>query len=209
MSIEIKSMVLGPVQTNCYLIRNPKTKETIIVDPGDQPERVVDAVLKYDMKPVAILLTHGHFDHIMAVPALKEKYGLNVYAHEEEADILEDPEYNLSGMYGGGLGLAADIYVRDGETLEIAGMTLKVLLTPGHTKGSVCYYIETEGVLFSGDTLFEESVGRSDFPTGSSTQLVESVKTKLFALPDSVKVFPGHGYNTTIGYEKLNNPFIY
>ena len=209
MNIAIRMMVLGPVQTNCFFLINEDTKEVIIVDPADRAQRIIDWVDSEGLKPVAILLTHGHFDHILAVEDVKKKYGISVYASKDEVDVLAKPQLNVSTMMGMRLSMQADILFNDNDVLELAGMKLKVIATPGHTIGSVCFYIEEEKMLISGDTLFCASVGRTDFPTGSSRQLIESIKTRLFVLPDDTAVFPGHNDMTSIGYEKVHNPFIY
>ncbi len=206
--IEIKSFLLGMVATNCYLIINKETREALIVDPADDALRISNAVEQGRWKPVAILLTHGHFDHILAVNDLKKRYQLPIYAHVEEEDVLKQTSLNMSGMIGQTYMTEADIYVRDGEHLKLAGLDIIVLHTPGHTKGSVCYYLPEEKVLMSGDTLFHCSIGRTDFPTGSTLGLLRSVQEKLFVLPDDVKVYPGHDSVTSIGYEKQYNPFF-
>lgn len=209
MNIAIRMMVLGPVQTNCFFLINEDTKEVIIVDPADSAQRISKWINSENLKPVAVLLTHGHFDHIMAMDALREEYKIPVYASRDEVDVLAKPQLNVSTMMGIRLSTQADELFKDGDVLELAGIKLKVISTPGHTVGSVCFYIEEENMLISGDTLFCTSVGRTDFPTGSSRQLIESIKTRLFVLPDDTAVFPGHNDMTTIGYEKTHNPFIY
>lgn len=209
MNLAIRMMVLGPVQTNCYFLINEDTKEVLIVDPADRAQKIIEWINSEGLKPVAILLTHGHFDHIMGVQGVKKEYGIPVYASKDEVEVFADPQINVSTMMGAYLSMKADELFSDGDVLELAGMKLKVISTPGHTIGSVCFYMEEEKVLISGDTLFEASVGRSDFPTGSSRQLIESIKTRLFVLPDDTDVFPGHGGTTNIAYEKAHNPFIY
>ncbi len=206
--IEIKSMTLGMVATNCYLIINKETKEALLIDPADNALRISNVIEENVCTLKAILLTHGHFDHIMALNELKKRYNVPVYAHEEEEDVLKQSSLNMSGMIGQIYTTQADIYVKDGEHLKLAGLDIIVLYTPGHTKGGVCYYLPEEKVLMSGDTLFHCSIGRTDFPTGSMSQLVRSVKEQLFVLPDDVQVYPGHDSVTSIGYEKQYNPFF-
>lgn len=206
--IEIKSMTLGMVATNCYLIINKETKEALLIDPADNALRISNVIEENVCTLKAILLTHGHFDHIMALNELKKRYNVPVYAHEEEEDVLKQSSLNMSGMIGQIYTTQADIYVKDGEHLKLAGLDIIVLHTPGHTKGGVCYYLPEEKVLMSGDTLFHCSIGRTDFPTGSMSQLVHSVKEQLFVLPDDVQVYPGHDSVTSIGYEKQYNPFF-
>ena len=209
MNLAIRMMVLGPVQTNCFFLINEDTKEVLVIDPADHAQKIIEWMKSENLKPVAILLTHGHFDHIMGVEGIRKEYGIPVYASRDEVDVLAKPQLNVSTIMGAYLSMKADELFCDGDVLELAGMKLKVISTPGHTIGSVCFYIEEEKVLISGDTLFEASVGRTDFPTGSSRQLIESIKTRLFILPDDTSVFPGHGGTTSIGYEKLHNPFVY
>ena len=206
--IEIKSMTLGMVATNCYLIINKENKEALLVDPADNALRISNVIEENSCTLKAILLTHGHFDHIMALNDLKKRYNVPVYAHEEEEDVLKQSSLNLSGSIGQIYTTQADVYVKDGEHLKLAGLDVIVLYTPGHTKGGVCYYLPEEKVLMSGDTLFHCSIGRTDFPTGSMSQLVRSVKEQLFVLPDDVQVYPGHDSVTSIGYEKQYNPFF-
>ena len=206
--IEIKSMTLGMVATNCYLIINKENKEALLVDPADNALRISNVIEENGCTLKAILLTHGHFDHIMALNDLKKRYNVPVYAHEEEEDVLKQSSLNLSGSIGQIYTTQADVYVKDGEHLKLAGLDVIVLYTPGHTKGGVCYYFPEENVLMSGDTLFHCSIGRTDFPTGSMSQLVRSVKEQLFVLPDDVQVYPGHDSVTSIGYEKQYNPFF-
>ncbi|MFR6010757.1 MAG: MBL fold metallo-hydrolase [Coprococcus sp.] len=206
--IEIKSMTLGMVATNCYLIINKENKEALLVDPADNALRISNVIVENGCTLKAILLTHGHFDHIMALNDLKKRYNVPVYAHEEEEDVLKQSSLNLSGSIGQIYTTQADVYVKDGEHLKLAGLDVIVLYTPGHTKGGVCYYFPEEKVLMSGDTLFHCSIGRTDFPTGSMSQLVRSVKEQLFVLPDDVQVYPGHDSVTSIGYEKQYNPFF-
>ena len=206
--IEIKSMTLGMVATNCYLIINKENKEALLVDPADNALRISNVIEENGCTLKAILLTHGHFDHIMALNDLKKRYNVPVYAHEEEEDVLKQSSLNLSGSIGQIYTTQADVYVKDGEHLKLEGLDVIVLYTPGHTKGGVCYYFPEEKVLMSGDTLFHCSIGRTDFPTGSMSQLVRSVKEQLFVLPDDVQVYPGHDSVTSIGYEKQYNPFF-
>jgi len=159
------------------------------------------------LKPEAILLTHGHFDHIMAAKELKETWNVPIYACEKEIDVLTDGQKSLvAGYFREPYTITPDVTVKEGDELSIAGFTWKVFETPGHTIGSCCYYIEKESVLFSGDTLFAGSYGRTDFPTGSGRQIAESVRRLLSTLPDDTMVYPGHMDTTTIGFEKKYNP---
>lgn len=205
----VKEFQVGMVCTNCFLAVNSDTKEALIIDPGDQAQMIADYADQNQLHPVAVLLTHGHFDHCMAAEKLAEKYGILIYAHEDEKQTMEHPAYNCCTMIGKDLVFHADKYFHGEQGhLSMAGFEIEVLHTPGHTVGGVCFYIKSENLLFSGDTLFCESVGRTDFPKGSMSQLVHSVQEKLFPLPNDTKVLPGHGEWTTIGHEKQYNPFL-
>lgn len=206
--IEVLRFVVGPVSTNCYFMVNKETKEMIIVDPGGEADRLEAEIARSGAEPSAILLTHGHFDHAMAAEQLKKRYGILIYAHEAERETLETPALNLSGMVGKQESYHADVFVRDHEILQLAGCSIEVLHTPGHTVGGCCYYIREEKVLFSGDTLFQESVGRTDFPRGSASDLIRSIRDQLMPLSDDVEVFTGHEGCTHIGYERMHNPFV-
>lgn len=200
-------MVLGPVQTNCYFLYYEGESDVICIDPADHGVEIYDKLKERGLQVRAIFLTHGHFDHIWGVEKLVEKSGAKVYALREEREICESADLNLSAQMRRGFAIKPDIDCKDGEILTIGNFTCKVIGTPGHTKGSCCFYFEESGILVSGDTLFQESVGRSDFPTGSMATLIRSIKSKLFVLPDDVVVYPGHGESTTIGHEKVHNAF--
>jgi glyoxylase-like metal-dependent hydrolase (beta-lactamase superfamily II) len=206
--MKIQTCVLGMIGTNCYLIINESTNEVIIVDPAEQAEAIKGKIEDKKYNPVAILLTHGHFDHIMAAPDLSKAYNIPIYSSEAEKELLERPEMNLSEMMNTSFSLTPDKCVKDNEVLTLAGMNIKVILTPGHTAGGVCYYFYEDAVLISGDTLFLESTGRTDFPTGDGKQLLNSIQSKLMILNDDLKVYPGHGARTTIGHERKNNPYL-
>lgn len=203
----IEQKVLGMVSTNTWFLKNKETGALLIIDPADQPLLIQQKITAMEGKPEAILLTHGHFDHMMAADAVRSMYGIPVLALEEEKNLLENPGYNLSGSWAAPCSLQADRWLKDQEILELAGFTIRVLHTPGHTQGSCCYYLDEEGILFSGDTLFAGSVGRTDFPTSSTRQMMNSVHMLLEQLPGETKVFSGHGEETTISYEKRYNPF--
>lgn len=206
-NFRIKTCVLGQVGTNCYFIYDEEKKQVVIVDPADNGAFILNKCKELSLTPVAVLLTHGHFDHILASEDIKRAFGCKIYASKAEAALLGDPAMNLSGSFGGNqMGLRADCLVRDGEVLKLGGFTWKVLATPGHTAGSVCYWIAEENVLLSGDTLFAESLGRTDLPTSSLGEIIRSIKDKLFLLPEETMVYPGHGEPTTIGHEKQHNP---
>ncbi|MGN0159145.1 MAG: MBL fold metallo-hydrolase [Brotaphodocola sp.] len=206
----IKTCVLGPVSTNCYLIYHEQTREAVIIDPADSASRILDKCREWNIKPSAILLTHGHFDHILAVEDVKEAYSCSVYAGRGEEPMLLDPGKNMTAQMGGRqVSIHPDYLLQDGDVVKLAGFNWKVLETPGHTPGGVCYYCAEESVLISGDTLFAESLGRTDFPGGSTSAIIKSISEKLFALPDDTMVYPGHGDPTTIGHEKKYNPVAF
>lgn len=206
--MRIARMTVGALATNCYIVSDETTGRAFIVDPGGDARRIMDKVEDLHLKVEAILLTHGHFDHMMAVDQLREKFECKVYLGKEEEALIKDPEQNVSAMFGRPMGTSADEFIEDGQLLQIAGFQIEVLATPGHTKGGVCYYLKEQEIAFSGDTIFEGSVGRSDFPGGSARELIRSIKDKLCVLPDDTQLFPGHGDSTVVSYEKQYNPFL-
>lgn len=207
--MKIETFVLGDVRTNCYLLINEETKEALVVDPADRADAIVRKLIDEGLTLKAILLTHGHGDHILAVGALKKQFGVKVYAAKAEEALLLDTAQNLSkALFGIEVTVKPDVLLEDGQEFEEAGIRLRMLHTPGHTPGGCCYYQAEEKILFSGDTLFCGSIGRTDFPGGSLSQLVRSVKEKLLVLPEDVKVYPGHEEMTTIGHEKRYNPYM-
>lgn len=207
-NLELQKCILGSVYTNCYFLKNKTTGELLVIDPADAPERIVSKVNEMQATPVAILLTHGHFDHIIAADAVRKKYGISVYACSEEVETLQNAGVNLSQYHGASVTLKPDVLLADLQVVDLAGFSIQMIATPGHTKGSCCYYIQDEGVLFSGDTVFHGSVGRTDFPGGSMSEIVRSLHRLLDALPEETEVYPGHDTATTIGYEKRYNPFV-
>ncbi len=210
-NLQCNFIVVGPVATNCYFLTDKNTKDTVIIDPGDDFMAIDRMVSKKELNVVAVFLTHGHFDHIGAVEETRNKYGVKVYASENEKEVLFQPEYNLSRGFmptDDNISIKADIWLADNEIIELLNTKIKCISTPGHTVGGMCYYIEDEKVLFSGDTLFRESIGRTDFPGGSFGQLKKSVCDKLFLLPDDTEVYTGHGIPTSIGFEKEYNCLV-
>ena len=206
--LKIGRMMLGVCQTNCYFVYREGSSKVIFIDPADYGDQIFKAMKDNGFEVAAILLTHGHFDHIWGCSRLRQLTSAPVYAYEGEEEVLLSSDLNVSAGAGRACTVKANTLLKDGEEVTIEGMTFKLIATPGHTQGSCCYYFEEANMLISGDTLFEESVGRTDLPTGSMSTLVRSVKDKLFELPDAVVVYPGHGDSTTIGHEKKYNPFI-
>lgn len=206
--MKVEKIPVGILGTNCYLAINEETNEAVIIDPGGASRRLAGHIEEEGYKPQAILLTHGHFDHIMGIDALLGKWEMPVYVHEEDRDVMNDARLNLSASYTSGYTFSEAEYIKDGQELRFAGYVFRAIHTPGHTKGGVCYYVEEEGALFSGDTLFQNSVGRTDFVNSSTIDLIDSIRERLFVLPDKTHVFPGHSGETTIGHEKMYNPFV-
>lgn len=205
--IKIGRMTLGVCATNCYFLYRENASEVVFVDPGDRGADIYTALRNRNLSVAAILLTHGHFDHIWGAEKLRELSGAKIYALDAEKVVCQDAYVNVSAQAGRKATIAPDEWLTDGQELSLAGISLKVIATPGHTIGSCCYYVPEADFLIAGDTLFAGSVGRTDFPTGSMSRLVRSIKDKLFILPDKTKVYPGHGEETTIGEEKRYNPF--
>lgn len=207
----IDHLVLGEYQTNCYILRETEdSADCLIVDTALPDPRLLNFLDHHKYNPLAVVLTHGHADHIISLADLRKKYPeIKVYIHSLDQNMLTDAEFNLSALVGRNFTTApADVIVEDGDLIEIGGITLNVLHTPGHTIGGICLYAKKDAVLFSGDTLFADSVGRTDFPGGSMHQLIESIKTKLFPLPEQTKVYPGHGPATTLKREKSSNQYL-
>ena len=206
--LRVEQYVVGSVQTNCYFAINDDTKEMLIIDPGASADRLAELIEEEKLNPVAILLTHGHFDHATAAADLAERFHIEIYAEEHEKETLENPALNLSGWEGRELSFHADRYLKDEQEIDLAGFHIRVLFTPGHTVGGCCYLFSYQNVLFSGDTLFCMSVGRTDFPKGSASQLIRAIKEKLMVLPDDITVYTGHNDITTIGTERMYNPYL-
>ena len=206
--MKVEKFVTGIISTNCYLVINEDTKQAVVIDPAACPSYLMSHIKSEGLKIEAILLTHGHFDHILAAEAIRDRYQIPIYACQKEEKTLQDPKINLTAYHMDSYTLKADVYLTDLQVVELAGFSVQMIETPGHTVGSCCYYMKDEGVLFSGDTVFCGSVGRTDFPEGSTAAIVESLHRLLDALPDDTEVYPGHDASTTIGYEKRYNPFV-
>ncbi len=207
--LKIGRMVMGPVQTNCYFVYDSEDKKAVVFDVPCDGVGICNGLKKNGIDVAGICLTHGHFDHIMGANELRGAASVKIYACDDEKDVCENTHNNCTDQIGRLYTVKCNKYIKDGEEIEIEGIKFKLIETPGHTKGSCCYYFEDAKLLISGDTLFCGSIGRSDLPTGSEATLIRSINDKLMCLADDVKVYPGHGDETTIGFERKNNPFIY
>ena len=209
--MKIDGLALGAYETNCYVLRSSEAaKDCLIVDAGLGADMLIKFLQEQNLNPVAVVLTHGHIDHIEGVAALRTEFPeIKVYIHKLDAEMLTEPHSNLSAMTGAAFTVEpADFLIEEQSVIELAEIKLSVLHTPGHTPGGICLYCEAEGVVFTDDTLFADSIGRTDFPNGNTEQLLQSIREKLFTLPDETKAYPGHGPMTTIAHERAYNPFL-
>ncbi len=204
----VRGVVVGLFQENCYIIGSRQTGEAICFDPGDEVDEIRALAREMHMKITKIVCSHAHLDHIMAVRALKEETGAPFLLHQEDLALARRMPASALAMLGRQEQPAPDpdAFLADGDDVEIPGISMKVLHTPGHTRGSICLY--GGGMLFSGDTLFNGSIGRTDMEGGSYPQIMDSILTRLLALPDETIVRPGHMEQTTIGAERHGNPFV-
>ncbi len=201
----IKSIVVGPLEVNCFVIADEASKKAIVVDPGDEPDRIMDMIKENGLKIEYIICTHGHFDHVGAVSDLKKATDAKVLIHKDELEIY-DAAKDMAAFWGYDLDPLPDpdVLVEDGVDIAVGDLSFKVFHTPGHSPGGICLY--GEGIVITGDTLFAGSVGRTDFHGGDTNRLKESFK-RLMSLPENIRVLPGHGPETTIGREKRENMF--
>ena len=200
-------LIVGPLQVNCFILADEKTKDAIVIDPGDDAQEVLKIIRDKGLKVRYIVNTHGHFDHVGANKAVKEATGAELLIHEGDAPVMASaPKHSLAfGMHPVS-SPPADRYVKHGDVITAGEVSLKVLHTPGHSPGGIC--LREEGMVFTGDALFAGSIGRTDLPGGDLMTLIRSIKTHLMTLPDDTKVFSGHGPASTIGDERLENPFL-
>lgn len=208
--MKITNLPSGALQVNTYLAVDEETNKGFVVDPGGYNPVLAKKVKEENIDIEYIFITHGHSDHICGVNEHKAEFeGCKVVAHAAEEPMLHDVRFNFSAEFGMPYTVDADIYVNDGDELKVGNIDIKFFHTPGHSPGGMCIYAEKENVLFSGDTLFRQSIGRTDFPGCSFKDLAEAIRSKLYVLPDETQVFPGHMGPTQIGFEKRNNPFVY
>lgn len=196
----IKTIMAGMYEENCYLVMDEETKELAIIDPGGQAKMLAEKIRQLNAKPKFVLLTHGHMDHVDGVVDLVNEFNIPFYINEAEEKYMENDKYVFGSLP------KASGYLKEGDTLSLGNEIIKVIETPGHTEGGICFLINDK--LFTGDTLFQGSIGRSDFPGGNGMQLVQNIKDKLLPLGDDIEVYAGHGPSSTIGYEKRMNPFL-
>ena len=205
----IEELVVGPLQTNCFVVGDEATREGIVIDPGGDAELILEAVKRLQLQIRLVVNTHGHFDHIMANREVMEATGAPLAIHPDDAGMLTNPLRSFSFFLGEfHPSPPASVSLVEGGAVEVGSWRLKVLHTPGHSPGSVSLWQEQQGVVFSGDVLFNMGVGRTDFPGGSMRVLLQSIRDKLFTLPDDTTVYSGHGPKTTIGSERAHNPFL-
>lgn len=205
--MEFHQLSLGYLGTNCYILAEEETGTAAMIEAPDQADTILAFLNEKGYTLTDIILTHGHFDHMLALREVKEKTGAKLSVHENGVDFLKDSAKNLCHHSGvEWIPVAPDVLLRDGDMVTLGGKEFKVIHTPGHTSDSICLY--GEGILVAGDTLFQQSVGRTDFATGNLQQEIASIKNKLLVLPDETVVYPGHGPATTIGEERRGNPYL-
>lgn len=201
--MRIDKIIVGSMQVNCYIVSSEKTSNALLIDPGDDFKRIHKFLENTKLNPCFIVHTHGHIDHI----GTDNEFKLPVYAHRLEAELLKQPDKNLSSFLTKPFKVSGDInLLEDSQEITLDDIALKVLHTPGHTPGGIC--LDAGGIVFTGDTLFSGSVGRTDFSGASHEQLIKSIHDKLMGFADNTVIYPGHGPASTIGKEKRNNPFL-
>jgi len=208
-NLNIEKLVVGALMTNCYIVGDDATGKGIVIDPGGDGERILEAVRRLKLDIVLIVDTHGHFDHIMANKEVMEGTGAPLAIHPDDARMLTNPLRSFAVFMGKwSSSPPATVMLKEGDTVEFGSAKLQVLHTPGHSSGSISLWCPEEKVVFSGDVLFHQGIGRTDFPGGSYRVLAQTIREKLFTLPDDTVVYSGHGSETTIGFERAHNPFV-
>lgn len=204
----LETLVVGPLQVNCYILASDKDPRAIIIDPGAEAEKIKEALSRHKLNPAFIINTHGHFDHI----GCDNSFSVPVYAHKAEVSLLKEPQLNLSALFSSPCAVKSEITaLEDKQRISLGKIELEVIHTPGHTPGGICLFLRNpkKNILFSGDTLFFQGIGRTDYEGASEQVLLKSIKERLFILPDDTIVYPGHGPSSTIGREKKENPFLH
>lgn len=203
----LETVCVGEFQVNCYILACEEASEAIIIDPGDDERKIRQALDRHKLKPAFIINTHGHIDHI----GCDDKFGVPIYAHARELPLLKNPGLNLSDFVAVSYRVKSEVSaLREGQLIDLAGIQLEVIHMPGHTPGGIALLMRKpeDGILFTGDSLFNMGIGRTDFPGADEAELKRSIKNKLFKLPDDTVIYPGHGPSSTIGREKKENPFL-
>lgn len=202
-----EAMTVGSFLSNCYIVGAETTKEAAIIDPGADFVRIENEIKELGLTPKIIILTHAHGDHIGAVKDFVEKYGTKVYIHREDAEMLKDGNKNFSKILTGkSMSIIPDVELEDKDEIKLGDLNFEIIHTPGHTRGGIC--IKVENIMMTGDTLFNKSIGRTDFPGGSFEEIIQSIKEKIFKYDDDTVIYPGHNSPSTIKSEKLGNPFV-
>jgi len=208
MGLQVHTLLVGPLQTNCYLASCQETHEAIVIDPGGDAQRILQAIKEGGLRVRLIVNTHGHFDHVGANGAIRQATGAPIAIHRLDADALVQPGELFGLSLEKPLSPPADHLLEDGEEIAVGKEVLRVLLTPGHTPGGISLLYEPQPAVFTGDALFRLGIGRTDLPGGDYATLLQSIRLRLLTLPDAAIVYPGHGPSSTIGLERANNPFI-
>lgn len=202
-----EAMAVGSYLSNCYIVGSETTKEAAIIDPGADFNKIDKEIIEHGLIPKIIILTHAHGDHIGAVHDFVDKYNTKVYIHKDDAQVLKDGNANFSKMLTGkGISIIPDVELNDGDEIKLGELNFEIIHTPGHTRGGIC--IKVGSIMMTGDTLFNKSIGRTDFPGGSFDEIIDSIKEKIFKYNDDTIIYPGHNSPSTIKSEKIGNPFV-